>query len=181
MKTQRTKKQQAFLVIATLADIGSIIMALFYIAYSGLMMLVFGMSVLKWIMVGLTVLYIWFVIFKIAYLNRVMQRAGRMKKIVKLSSKYMKFVMRIINAVFVVLSIIGAPDTLGWGGVVAIIGIVFMCISLFISIIWDIWSFMLMFGVKQVIVATKAARAGNSPQIDTGASDVVEAYGEEVK
>jgi len=182
MKTPRTKKQTAFLALATLTDIGSLIMSLFYIAYVGLMMLLeIGPLWLNLIMVGITVLYSWFVLFKIIYLNRVVQRAGRVKKIVKLSSKYTKFVLRVINAAFVVLTLVGTQfwEQVNFGHIIAIIGIVVMCISLFISVILDIWSFTIKYGVKQIVDATKTARAGNKPQLDNGL--VVEAYGEEVK
>ena len=146
-----------------------------------MMILEVGPLWLNLIMVGITVLYSWFVLFKIIYLNRVVQRAGRVKKIVKLSSKYTKFVLRVINAAFVVLTLVGTQfwEQVNFGHIIAIIGIVVMCISLFISVILDIWSFTIKYGVKQIVDATKTARAGNKPQLDNGL--VVEAYGEEVK
>jgi len=165
--------------LTTLADVGGLIMALFYIAYVGLMILLkVGPLWLNLTMVGITVLYSWFVFFKIIYLNRVMQRAGRVKRIVKMSSKYTKFVLRIINAAFVILTLVGTQfwESVNFGHVIAIIGIVIMCISLFLSIVWDIWNFVIRFGVKQVMVAAKANR---NPQIaDT---QVVDTYGEEVR
>jgi hypothetical protein len=186
MKSPRTGKQTAFLVFTTLADIGSFFMAVFYVAYVVLMILLdVGPLWLNGIMIGITVLYAVFVIVKIAYLNRVMQRAGRVKTIVRLSSKYTRYVLRVINAAFVVLTLVGTQfwENIDFSHVIAIIGIVVMSVSLFLSIVFDIWSFIIKHGVKQIIaVSTANSRAGSgSPQIEADNSQVVEAYGEEVK
>jgi len=187
MKTPRTKRQQAFLVFTTLADIGSLFMAFFYIAYVCLMIILeVGPLWLNGIMIGITVLYSWFVFFKIIYLNRVMQRAGRVKLIVRLSSKYTRYVLRVINAAFVVLTLVGTQfwENVNFGHVIAIVGIVVMCISLFLSIIWDIWSALIKHGVKQIVaVAANARTNGGRAQIETSVEDgqTVKAYGEEVK
>jgi hypothetical protein len=184
MKTQRTKKQKVFLVFTTLADVGSLFMSFFYIAYVCLMMILdVGPLWLNLIMVGITVLYCWFVFFKIIYLNRIMQRVGRVKRIVKMSSKYTKYVLRVINAAFVVLTLVGTQfwESVDFSHVIAIIGIVVMCISLFFSIIWDIWNLLIRLGVKKILGATASARG--APQIETSVQDeqTVKAYGEEVK
>jgi len=174
MTAPKTSKQKAVFVITTLADVGSIFMSLFYIAFVGLMMLLdVGLFWVNCVMVGITALYIGFVFFKLVYLNRVMQRTARMKRIVKISQKYTKFALRIIGAAFVVLSIIG--NTIGVRSAIAIFGIVFMCISLAVSIFVDIVSLAIRWNVKQVL----ASRAGNKQQLPD--TQYVEAYGEEVK
>jgi len=176
MKKPKISKEKAFFVFATLADIGSLFMALFYISYVVLMMLLkVGPLWLNLTMVGITVLYSWFVLFKLVYLNKIMQRAGRVKRIVKMSQKYTRFVLRIINAAFVILSIIGAGEAIGVGSVIAIVGIVFMCISLFVSIVWDIMTFVIRHSIKQVVTA----RAGGRTQVAD--PQIVETTGEEVR
>jgi len=178
MTIQRTKKQKAFLALATLTDIGSLIMSFFYIAYVVLMIILkVGPGWLNGVMVAITVLYSWFVLFKIVYLNRVMQRAGRVKRIVKMSSKYTKFVLRVINAAFVILTLIGTRfwDSVEIGHIIAIIGIVVMSLSLALSIFLDVVGFVIRWNVKRII----STRAGNKAQIED--PQVIEAYGEVVK
>jgi len=177
---KKITRKEALFIITTLADIGSLFMAFFYIVYVALMMILgVGPIWLNSIMIGITVLYCWFVFFKIIYLNRVMQRAGRVKRIVKMSSKYTRFVLRIINAVFVILTLVGTQfwENVDFRHVLAIIGIVVMCISLFLSIVLDIWSFMIRLGLKH-LVATRAMN--KQQQLGVENEQVAEAYGEEV-
>jgi len=178
MKKPKMSKQQAFFIFATVADIGSLFMTIFYIAYVSLMMaLDVGELWLNLTMVVITVLYSWFVLFKIIYLNRVLQKAGRVKRVVKMSQKYTRFFLRIINAAFVVLALIGTQfwESVNFSHIIAIVGIVVMSISLFLSIIWDIFTFMIRHSIKQVV----ATRAGSRVQVAD--PQIVETTGEEVK
>jgi len=136
LPNNKAKKKFA-LVFTTIGDVGGLIVSLIYVAFVALSMIVdFGEPWLNWVMLSVTVLYIGFFIFKIAYLNRTMQHVGRMKKIVKVSKKYFKLAMRVINATFVVLSLVATQ--VGNDNVFALWGVIIVALTFIITILWDI-------------------------------------------
>jgi len=145
-------KQKAFMFFATVADVGSLFMAMIYIAYVGLMMIMgLGVEWLNWVMFFITIAYIGFFFFKIFYLNKTMMQTGRMKRIVKMSNKYTKLGMRLINAAFVILSLIGVQ--LGESHTFALIGLLIVGITFVVSILWDIGNFIVRRKVQDFLVA----------------------------
>jgi hypothetical protein len=139
LSKDKAKKKFA-LVFTTIGDVGGLIVSFIYISFVALSMIVgFGENWLNWVMLSVTVLYVGFFIFKIAYLNRAMQHVGRMAKIVKISKKYFKLAMRIINATFVVLSLVSTQQ--GNDNVFALTGVVVVGLTFIITILWDIVSY----------------------------------------
>jgi len=140
VKQKSKAKKKFFMFFATIADVGSLVVALIYVSFVVLSMIVkFGEPWLNWTMFGITVAYIVFFLFKISYLNKTMQSAGRMKRIVKLSNKYTKLAMRIINAVFVTLSLIATQH--GQDNTFAMLGVMVVGLTFVITIMWDIGNF----------------------------------------
>ena len=141
LKTTRLKVKRMFM---TVADIGSLFLSLVYIVFVGMMLITrFGNLILNFIMLGITLLYIGFFIFKIAYLNRhFATTSNRIKRRVKISIKYTKLAMRLTNAVFVVISLVNvrvsAGELTGAGHVLQIIGIVIVVTSFAIAMLVDV-------------------------------------------
>ena len=145
-------KRKAFMFFTTVADIGSLFVAFIYITYVILLM-VLGLGVvwLNWVMLSITLLYIGFFFYKIFYLNKVMEHTGKMKRIVKRANKYTKLGMRIINAMFVALSLVGVQ--LGESHVVALIGILVVGVTFIVSILWDLGNFFVRKKIQEYTIA----------------------------
>ena len=130
---QRTKAEQIF---GTITDVAGILMTLFYIFYVTLL-LVFnvGTEWLNYSMLGITVAYVLFFIIKLAALNRIFARK-KWQRIARLTVKYSKWGMKIINATFVALTI--ATHGLSDNTVIPMIGIMVVGFTFLISIMWDV-------------------------------------------
>jgi len=151
-KMPTISKQKAFMFFTTIADVGSLIIALVYISFVGLMVyLRLGTVWLNWAMFGITVAYIGFFIFKIFYLNKKMTRTGRIKRVVKLANKYTKLGMRGINAAFVVLSLLSVQFGVNQG--VALIGVLVVAVTFVVTVLWDIGNFVLRRKIQEYTIA----------------------------
>lgn len=151
-KTPQFSKQKAFMFFTTVADVGALFVALIYVAYVALLMVVLDkFTWLNWAMLGITVAYIGFFIFKIFYLNKTMQQTGRIKRTVKLANKYTKLGMRFINATFVILSLIGTQ--LNDSHTLALVGVLIVGVTFIITILWDIGNFVLRRKLQDFTVA----------------------------
>ena len=151
-KTPEISKHKAFMFFTTIADVGALLVSFIYIAYVTIMMYMRGKPIwLDWVMLSITILYVGFFFFKIFYLNKTMMNTGRIKKIVKRANKYTKFGMRIINAVFVVLSLIGSQRSDAHA--FALVGVLILGVTFVVSILWDIGNFILRRKVQEFMVA----------------------------
>lgn len=151
-KTPQFSKQKAFMLFTTIADVGALFVALIYTAYVVLLMVVLDkFTWLNWAMLGITVAYIAFFIFKIFYLNKTMQYTGRIKRTVKLANKYTKLGMRIINATFVILSLV--ETQLNDSHTLALVGVLIVGVTFIVTILWDIANFVLRRKLQEFTVA----------------------------
>jgi len=132
------KQNKAEQIFGTIADVAGILMALFYIFYVTLL-LVFqvGPSWLNYSMLGITVAYVLFFIIKIAALNRIFARKKKkLQRTVRLTVKYSKWGMKIINAAFVALTL--TTSQLSDNSIIPMIGIMVVGFTFLISILWDV-------------------------------------------
>ena len=130
------------MLFTTIADVGALVVALVYISYVGLMVyLNLGTRWLNLAMFGVTVAYIAFFLFKLFYLNKKMTRTGKIKRVVKMANKYTKLGMRLINAAFVILSLISVQFGVNQG--VALIGVLIVGVTFVVTVLWDIGNFVL--------------------------------------
>ena len=136
----------------TLADVGSLLVALVYISFVVLMTyLGLGTAWLNISMLCITILYIGFFFFKIFYLNKTMVRTGRIKRAVKLANKYTKLGMRMVNAAFVILSLISVQFGVNQG--VALIGVLIVGITFIVTVLWDIGNFVVRRKIQELSFA----------------------------
>jgi len=151
-KAPEFSKQKAFMFFTTIADVGALLVALIYISYVGLMMYFeLGTTWINWAMLGITIAYICFFVFKLAYLNRTMTNTGRIKRTVKYANKYTKFGMKLINATFVLLSFVGVHA--GEDNTMALVGVMIVAITFIVSILWDIGNYIVRRKVGEMMVA----------------------------
>lgn len=130
------------MLFTTIADVGALVVALVYICFVALMIyLKLGTPWLNQAMFGITVAYIAFFLFKIFYLNKKVTRTGRIKRIVKFANKYTKLGMRMINAAFVILSLISVQFGVNQG--VALIGVLIVGVTFVVTVLWDIGNFIM--------------------------------------
>jgi len=94
-----------------------------------------GYRALNFAMLGVTIAYILFFVFKIFYINRI-DHKKKIRKITKIVYKYTKFAMRFVNAAFVVVSLFNARQS--ENNLVAIVGIVVLLITFVFSVLWDV-------------------------------------------
>lgn len=151
-KSQPISKQKAFMFFTTIADVGALFVALIYVSYVGIMMYMRPKAVwLDWVMLSITLLYIIFFVFKILVLNKTMTHVGRIKRIVKFANKYTKLGMRIINAAFVILSLIGSQRNDAHA--FALVGVLVVGVTFIVSILWDIGNFVLRRKIQEFTIA----------------------------
>jgi len=138
VRKNKAKKKFAF-VFTTIGDVGGLFVSLIYVAFVAMSIwMEFGNPVINWIMLGITIIYIGFFFFKIFYLNKYTEDAGRVKRIVKISKKYSKLAIRIINATFVTLTLINAR---GEEDILALIGVMTVAFTFIFTITWDVVNF----------------------------------------
>jgi hypothetical protein len=155
IRRKKTTKQKAFMFFTTVGDIASLFMAVIYIAYVALMLTIdggLGVTWLNWTMFGITVAYIAFFFFKIFYLNRVVSQTGKVRKIVNRANKYTKLGMRLINAAFVITSMI-ALEQLDESHIVPLIGVFIVGITFVVSILVDIGAWYLRKKIHELTVS----------------------------
>jgi len=151
-KEPNLSKQQAFMFFTTVADVGALCVALIYISYVVLLMAVLGFTTwLNWTMLGITIAYILFFLYKIFFLNRTMKHTGRIKRTVKIANKYTKLGMRLINATFVILSLIGTQ--LNDSHTLALVGVLIVGMTFLTSILWDIGNFIVRRKIQEFTVS----------------------------
>ena len=130
------KRNKASQFFTTIADIGSLLMAAVYFLYVALLLILdIGKSWLYYAMLVITILYFLFFVLKLALLNRVVKNK-RTFRITRLTIKYSKWGMKLINALFVALSL--ANVTVSGNNAIALIGIFVVVFSFVVSILWDI-------------------------------------------
>ncbi|MCL2177787.1 MAG: hypothetical protein FWB72_07615, partial [Firmicutes bacterium] len=134
-ETLRIETKRARRLFATVADVSSVLMALVYISYVT-MLLIFevGQVWLNWAMLGVAFAYIIFFGIKIFVLNR-NNPSLRMRRITNRIYKYTKYGMRIINAAFIIFSIIVVGED---QSLIALVGVVILIVTFIIAVFWDI-------------------------------------------
>lgn len=143
MITSMARKQKATArrIFNTIADIGSIFMSLLYILYVSLLLAFdIGTKWLNFCMLGITIVYICFFLIKIFSLNRVSTKK-KVQRITRMSIKYSKWAMRLINAIFVGLTL--ATVELSDNHIIAFIGVMVVSFSFLVSVLWDVAWFMI--------------------------------------
>jgi hypothetical protein len=143
-------KKKAKRIFVTITDMAALVMAVIYITFVCLMtFLDIGPF---WLNIGLlvvTVLYVIFFLIKIFYLNKT-DVSPRFKRTAKFLKRYTKKIMRLINAVFVILGFVSV--NVGMGHLVPMIGLVFFGMTFVVSIMWDV----ALFFIKRKINAIMA-------------------------
>jgi hypothetical protein len=130
------KINRAGRIFDTIADICSLFMALLYISYVALLLIFdIGTKWLNYTMLAITVAYIVFFTIKIFTLNRILSNK-KINRGTRMALKYSKWSMKLINAVFVILSI--ATSQYAGNNIIAVVGIFIVGFSFLISILWDI-------------------------------------------
>ena len=123
-------------VFDTIADVGSLLLALVYILYVALLLIFdMGQAWLNHCMMGITILYVAFFVAKMMALNRIFA-CPNTKRVTRLTLKYSKWAMKLINATFVVLSVLTAHSE--DNQMIMMVGVFVVLITFTISIIWDI-------------------------------------------
>jgi len=136
-------KKKAFLVFTTVGDAINLLVSFIYVAFVVLSMAIppgFGDKFLNAIMLGITIPYMGFFVVKIIFLNTRMQNPGKVKRVVKISKKYVKLAIRIINAAFITLTMINAHNSNN-DNTFAMIGVMVVAFTFIFTVLWDIGSF----------------------------------------
>lgn len=130
------KKINTGRIFDTIADVGSLLVSAVYFTFI-ILMLSFGLGTkwLNWAMFALTILYLTFFITKIAALNRLFER-NNAERLVRYILRYSKWSMKLINALFVVMSVVSTKDV--EGSVLLMVGVLMVIMTFVISVLWDI-------------------------------------------
>lgn len=123
--------------LANLLDILSVLFAVFYIAYAILLLVLgFGNIPLSIGLIIVTVIFIVFCLYKLAWLNNNPQKSAQTKKLVGRICRLTKYAMRLTALVFVVVSLIIMPKGYNWP---VIAGAVFSFTTLAIQVVLEIF------------------------------------------
>jgi len=136
-------------IFVTITDVASIFMAFLYIVYVA-MMIAFplGTMWLNFGMLGITIVHMIFLIVKILYLNKVC--ASRMiKKVTKQTIRIVKYGMKGVNAVFIVLGTLSV--TLAPSHIFSMMGVMIFVFTFILSVTWDIVLFFVKRKIKNVL------------------------------
>ena len=140
------KKKRLF---ATLADVGALLISLIYVIYVCLLLIFnIGYTVLNYCILLVTVLYISFFFFKIFYLNRINANT-KIKKYAKKTNRYVKYAMRFINAVFVVIGFVNTH--LSSNDIVAVVGVIVLVLTFVITLAFDIVTYFIKRKIREII------------------------------
>jgi len=146
MASEELKKKKV-VYLATLGDVGVLLMSFLYVSYIAMLLVMnIGVFWLNIAILVLTVIYCSFFIIKIIYLNSSSERLG---KGVKLCFKYSKYVMRLINATIVIVSLVNLHAN-GGSDIIKIISIIILVVMLAISVAWDISMIFVKRKIKQI-------------------------------
>jgi signal transduction histidine kinase len=125
-------------VLDTITDVGSLAITVVYFLYVTLLLFFdMGTPWLNYAMLVITILYFAFFITKIFSLNRLFEKK-RYIRTARFALKYSKWAMKLINAVFVMLSIATTQSANGGGDVMMMVGVFIVVLSFAISILWDV-------------------------------------------
>ena len=132
----KNKKIKAGRVLDTIADVGSLLVSCVYFAYV-ILLLAFhlGMRWLNWAMLFITILYLGFFVAKLVALNRLFERNNK-ERLARFVLRYSKWAMKLVNALFVVLSVVSTKDV--EGSMLLLIGVMMVILTFVISVLWDI-------------------------------------------
>ena len=130
------KKNSAGRIFDSIADIGSLCMAILYVTYVALLLIFhLGTMWLNYFMLVITIIYISFFITKLISLNKILE-----KKIVKQNIRYIlrysKWSMKLLNALFVIIAI--ATTSHQSNNFILVLGVFLVCFSFLISVMWDV-------------------------------------------
>ena len=123
-------------VFDSIADVGSLFMAILYILYVALLLIFhLGTLWLNYFMLAITILYIAFFIVKLVSLNKILEK-NNVGRNVRFILKYSKWSMKIVNASFVIIAI--ATTSSQSNNIIMMLGIFLVGFSFLISVMWDI-------------------------------------------
>jgi len=132
----KIKKIKPARIFDTLADVGSLFMAVVYILYVALLLIFdYGTTWLNWTMLGITIVYILFFVIKLSAINGIFEKRGVQRR-AKFIIRYSKWSMKLINAAFVCTAI--ATTRNSEGNVLMMVGIFIVGFSFLISVLWDV-------------------------------------------
>jgi len=133
----KKKKFKTGQIFDTLADVGSLFMAILYILYVALLLIFeFGTPWLNYCMLGITFFYIIFFALKMTTLNKIIEMKNVQRK-TRFILKYSKWSMKLINAIFITL-LIATASRHDSGNIFMMIGVFIAIFSFVISIMWDV-------------------------------------------
>lgn len=136
---ERTAKIKPARIFDTIADVGSLGMATLYVLYVALLLIFkLGTPWLNYCMLAITFIYIVFFVAKIAALNAILEK-NKVQKRARFILRYSKWSMKLINAVFVILSIATTSQFYD-ADVIMMVGVFLVGFSFLISVMWDtVW------------------------------------------
>ena len=125
--------------IATVGDIGALIMLFVYIAYVFIAMKIgLGDVNLNLWLLGLAFIYMLFLWLKIYYFNK-FKVTSTINKVTKKIYKYAKLVMKLVHAVFAAASLAHIGSMNSETRLFAISSILVLCITFTVSIVWELF------------------------------------------
>ena len=131
----RIKKIKPARLFDTMADVGSLFMAVIYTLYVVLLLIFdLGTRWLNWCMLGITFIYVIFFIVKIVALNSILAKKN-VQRHAKFFLRYSKWSMKIINATFVCIAI---ATTRNESNIIMMVGVFVVGFSFLISVLWDV-------------------------------------------
>jgi len=146
-------KQKISRAFATATDIGGIFVSLAYVLYvSMLLFMRIGFAALNYIMLGTSLLYIAFYVFKIFYVNKLNLNRKKLKKTTRFIFRYSRHGIKLIHSLIVILSLVniradGSENT----RLAAIIGFILVVVLLVLSIVWDVVVFFIKRKLKRMM------------------------------
>ena len=137
----RPEKIKPARIFDTMADVGSLFMAIMYTLYVALLLIFeLGTRWLNWCMLGITIIYFIFFMIKISALNTILDKKNVARR-ARFILRYSKWAMKIINAAFVCIAI--ATTRHGDNNVIMMVGVFVVGFSFLISVLWDVLWFIM--------------------------------------
>lgn len=128
-------------IFDTISDVGSLLMAGFYLIYVFLLLAFdLGRMWLNCVMLGITILYLGFFVAKIISLNKIFEKK-RWMRVARFTLRYSKWAMKLINATFVILTILLTSES--DGDALMMIGAIIVIFSFMIAVLWDVVRYVL--------------------------------------
>ncbi|MCL2483945.1 MAG: hypothetical protein FWD89_04735 [Firmicutes bacterium] len=156
-------KKKAFIIFASIQDVGAMLMSIVYLVYVTLLLVIpIGTMWLNYTILGLSIVYTLFFLVKIFYINR-LDNAKIIRLSIKNVYKYVKYFMKFINMTVIIITIVQVQQVEN-SHFVQIAGMIVLVLMFTINLVWDIGVFFLKRKGRRLLAIWKSLTAEEKQQ-----------------